>query len=258
MKRIAFLLLFISSTLKAQDNRELIINSMFGVDKNQKFSFHQPNYFIFGDDDLKLQFGFKYRLARNFSFYFAYSQLMFWDIYEESKPFEDVNYKPELFYRFLEEGSNFFQSIDIGYLHTSNGQDEEESRSLDRIFVRSNLTTKIRRHYVGAVVMVYGIYNEDITNDDIVKHLGYWDATFYVTDMVRIERQRMDFELRLYAGEKIYDLDQGGYQLGFIYRIGSDNFNPSIYLQRFEGYAENLLNYNKRNTEWRLGLLLSF
>src|SRR5690606_34769127 len=130
--------------------------------------------------------GFKYRMAKNFNLYFAYSQIMFWKIYDESKPFEDVNYMPELFYRFLEGGSKVFQSFDIGYLHTSNGQAEDESRSLDRIFIRSNLASKFRRHDIGAVIMVYGIYNEDDINDHIVKHLGYWDATFFISDLIRI------------------------------------------------------------------------
>lgn len=256
-----FLLLFIClysiPCLKADDTQK-IVTAIFGDDKNQKFSLHQPFYFIFGDDDLKLQFSFKYRMARNLSFYFAYSQVMFWDIYEKSKPFEDVNYRPELFYRFLEGGSKFFQSVDMGYLHTSNGQSGDPSRSLDRVFIRSNLASKIKRHNIGAIVMAYAIYNEDKTNADIVKHLGYWDATFYISDLFRIERQRMDVEIRLYAGEKGYDVDQGAYQLGFIYRTGSDNFNPSFYLQRFEGYSENLLNYKKKTAEWRLGLMLAF
>lgn len=239
---------------------EKLVESIFGANKYQKFSFHQPTYFVFGDDDLKLQFSFKYRLAKTFSLYFAYSQLMFWDIWKESRPFDDVNYKPEIFYRFLETHSGTFRSFDMGWLHTSNGQGDEElkSRSLDRIFVRSNIATKFRRHNIGAVLMVYQIYNEDVTNDDIVNYLGYWDAHFYVSDLIRIERQQLDLEVRTYAGSKVFNLDQGGYLVGLIYRIGSDNFNPSFYFQRFEGYGESLLNYNKRRTEHRLGLMLYF
>lgn len=106
--------------------------------------------------------------------------------------------------------------------------------------------------------MVYQIYNEDVTNDDIVNYLGYWDAHFYVSDLIRIERQQLDLEVRTYAGSKVFNLDQGGHLVGLIYRIGSDNFNPSFYFQRFEGYGESLLNYNKRRTEHRLGLMLYF
>ena len=241
----------------AKDDTAKRIDAIYGVNKNQKFSYHSTNYFVFGDDDLKIQLGFKYRLARTFSFYVAYSQLMFWDIYDESKPFEDVNYKPELFYRFLEGGSKVFQSIDVGYLHTSNGQSGETSRSLDRLMVRSNFASKINRHSITGTFMLYGIYNEDVTNEDIVNHLGYWEANVFLTDIIRIQEQQIDFELKTYAGSEVVNFDQGAYQLGLIYRVGSDNFNPAIYLQRFEGYSENLLNYNKRSTEWRLGLMLT-
>lgn len=256
---LVILTFFMSHHLWAQklDNQELV-DSTFGTERNSKFSFHQPVYFIFGDDDLKLQFSFKYRMARRVPVYFAYSQLMFWKIYDDSKPFEDVNYKPELFYRFQENRSKVFTSFDFGYLHTSNGKGGDESRSLERIFLRSNVVSKVRRHDVGVIFMVYSIYKKSPYNKDIIDHLGYWDATFYVTDIIRIDKQRIDFELRAYAGKELVNFDQGAYQIGLIYRVGSDKFNPSIYLQRFEGYAENLLNYDKRRSEWRLGLMLSF
>ena len=260
MKTLLLFILLLSTTSQvfSQDDSRRVVESVFGTNKNEKFSPHMPTYFAFGDDDLKLQVSFKYRLARTFSFYFAYSQLMLWDIYEESKPFEDVNYKPEFFYRFLENGKGFFQSVDMGYLHTSNGQAGLDSRSLDRFFIRTNIVTKIRRHQVGAVVMAYNIYNEDETNKDIVNYMGYWDATFFITDLVRIDRQRLDLELRTYAGNQVINFDRGGHQVGLVYRVGSDNFNPAVYLQRFEGYGESLINYNKRRTEWRLGLMLTF
>lgn len=257
MKAILTLITFLFSLSVYAQNETKLVESIFGTDKNQKFSYHETNYFAFGDDDLKLQFGFKYRLARTFSFYFAYSQLMFWDIYDESKPFEDVNFKPEFFYRILEEQSTVLRSLDFGYLHTSNGRAGDESRSIDRLIARANIASKIRRHLLGGTFMVYKIFNEDETNDDIVEHLGYWNAHFYLTDILRVETQRLDLELMLYAGDKLINFDQGAYQLGFIYRFGSENFNPSLYLQRFEGYAENLLNYDKRTAEWRLGLMLS-
>jgi phospholipase A1 len=252
------LLLLLTSPAFARPNEQQTIEAIFGTPENLKFSFHQPTYFVFGDDDLKLQFSFKYRLARSFPIYFAYTQLMFWNIYDESKPFADVNYKPEIFYRLLETDSKSFKTLDMGYLHTSNGRDEDMSRSLDRIFVRGNYLTKFKRHYLDVNLMVFKIFNEDDTNKDIVNHLGYWDLSMMLTDLILIEDQSLDLEFRTYAGSKGYDLDQGATQIGLIYNFGSENFNPSIYLQRFEGYGESLMTYNKRRTEYRLGLLLAF
>lgn len=259
--RILFVLSFLVFSFNAfaiRQNPQETIEAIFGTPENQKFSFHNPTYFVFGDDDLKLQFSFKYRLAKSFPVYFAYTQLMFWDIYDESKPFEDVNYKPEIFYRLIETDSKSFKTLDMGYLHTSNGKDKLDSRSLDRIYLRSNYITKISRHYLDVNLMVYKIFNEDDTNKDIVNHLGYWDLNMILTDLILINDQSIDLEFRAYAGSKVYDIDQGATQIGLAYNFGSNNFNPSLYLQWFEGYGESLIGYNKKRSEYRLGFMLAF
>lgn len=239
-------------------NFEKIADRIIGAKKSEKFSFHRPSYFVFGDDDLKLQFSLKYRLARSLPIYFAYSQLMFWKIYEESKPFEDVNYNPEAFYRIIEQPFKALKAIDIGYLHTSNGRADVESRSLDRVFVRSNFITKFEDRFLGVGLMLYHIYNEDETNEDIVRHLGYWEASVYLADVIKFEEKSIDLETRVFAGSKVFNFDQGGHQIGLIYNFGSENFNPSIYIQRYEGFAESLIRYNKKRTEHRIGLMFSF
>lgn len=246
--------LSVSYAQSLEDN----VESIFGTKVTQKFSAHRPSYFIFGDDDLKIQFSFKYRLSRKQNIYFAYSQLMFWSIFQESRPFEDINYNPEVFYRIFDAEGGIFKTLDIGYLHTSNGEAQTETRSLDRLFLRTNFIIKMDRHLLGTNLMVHHIYDEDITNRDIKNYLGFWDMTIFMTDVLRNEDQRLDLEFRFYAGSKILNIDQGGSQIGLIYHFGGDYINPALYLQRFEGYAENLLNYNEKRTEYRLGLMLSF
>lgn len=235
------------------------LDALFGTPETQSFSYHNTTYFIFGVEDLKLQFSFKYRLAKSVPVYFAYTQLMFWEIYDQSKPFGDVNYRPEVFYRWVESESSSFKTIDTGYMHTSNGEDKDDSRSLDRIFVRTNYLTKFKRHLVNTNLMVFGIFNQDKENNgDIVNHIGYWDLTMVFTDLVVVNEQSLALEFRAYAGSKIIDFDQGATQVGLIYDFKSDGFNPSIYFQWFEGYGESLIDYNKRNTAYRLGLMLTF
>ena len=82
-----------------------------GADLLSNFATNEPMYFIVGGkgDGAKFQLGFKYRffnprgpLARRWTWlddlYLAYTQTSIWDIYEESSPFRDTNYKPELIY----------------------------------------------------------------------------------------------------------------------------------------------------------------
>jgi outer membrane phospholipase A len=106
--------------------------------------------------------------------------------------------------------------------------------------------------------MIYKIYNEDDTNKDIVKHLGFWELTILFSDLIVFAHSSLSLEFRTYAGSKTFDFDQGATELGLNFTFWSDNFNPSIYFQRFEGYSESLMNYDKRKTEYRLGLSLTF
>src|SRR5688500_4323527 len=74
-----------------------------------RFSPHEPIYFIWGPDDpqIKFQVSLKYQIFTPVgdlaealpwvsNFYVAYTQQSFWDIGEPSGPFFDSSYRPEL------------------------------------------------------------------------------------------------------------------------------------------------------------------
>lgn len=110
-----FFILLMLSLLLSQvfaNDKEDIADAVYAAKLNEKFSLHEPTYFVFGDDDLKLQFSMRYRLSKNYNFYFAFTQLMFWSIYEDSKPFREVNYRPEVFYRFINIENKVLRSIE--------------------------------------------------------------------------------------------------------------------------------------------------
>jgi phospholipase A1 len=231
---------------------------MFGIDPKNKFSLYQPSYFIFGKENLKLQFSGKYRVAKSYNLYLAYTQTMFWNIYDTSAPFDDINYNPEIFYRLVEDDSNFIKSIDFGTLHTSNGEDELKSRSMNRIFLKTNFISNVGRHAVLGDFKLQHIYSKSDENKDIVNHYGYWELKLTVTHVLVHGTQRLDIEYRFFAGKKIVNFGQGGRELGLIYRLGSENFNPAFYLQYYSGYAESLLHYDQKVSQVRAGLLLFF
>lgn len=258
IKFLLLICLVFSTVSWGQDPTDQVADKILGVSTNEKFTYYEPSYLIFGDEDLKLQFSFKYKLSKEYNLFFAYTQLMFWEIYGKSKPFADVNYRPEGFYRFLDKESSFLKSLDVGYMHLSNGQESDESRSLDRIFLRANLTGKIGSQHLGTSLRVFQIFNEDDTNKDIINHLGYWEAVFFLSDIVIAENRTMHATLRTYAGSKIYDIDKGGVEGGLMYNLPKADFNPSLYLQWFEGYSESLIDYNKRRSEYRFGIVLSY
>jgi phospholipase A1 len=231
---------------------------MVGLNVNENFSQYNSNYFIFGQDDLKLQFSFKYRLSKPIPIYLGYTQNMFWNIYNGSQPFRDINYHPETFYRIIDKNNNAFKTLDIGYLHSSNGKKDTESRSLNRVFLRTNYITRFDRHNLNFNLMIFKIYNSDQMNNDIVNHIGYWDLKIAFTDLIVHKTESIDLEMRFYAGKRVTDLKNGAYQLGLIYNFASEYLNPAIYFQHFQGYSENLLEFNKRHSDNRLGILLSY
>lgn len=232
--------------------------AIFGIDPKNKFSLHQPSYFIFGKENLKMQFSAKYRVAKNYNLYLGYTQVMLWDIYSQSAPFDDINYNPEIFYRLIEGDTKFIRSIDAGYLHTSNGEDGDKSRSMERVFLTTNIATNIGRNNLLGELRLQNIYSKSSGNKDIVDHMGFWEIKLIVTHVMVHETQRLDIEYRFFAGKSIVNLGRGGRELGLIYRLGSENFNPAFYLQYYSGYAETLLHYNSKISQVRLGLLLFF
>lgn len=261
LKRVAWLFLFtltVSITQVFANDKDAIADAVFGAKLNEKFTLHEPTYFVFGDDDLKLQFSMRYRLSKKYNFYFALTQLMFWSIYDKSKPFRELNYKPEVFYRFINKEDSALRSIDVGYYHHSNGKDGLSSRSLDKVFLRTSFITNHHDQLLGAIVKLQKIFNEDSTNEDISNYLGFWELTAFYSGLISIDGNNLGIRFRTFAGSKVYDIDKGGYEVGLVYNLDSSDLNPMLYLQRYEGYSETLLDYNRRSTEYRLGFMLAY
>jgi len=232
--------------------------AIFGIDPRNKFSLYQPSYFIFGKENLKLQFSGKYRVAKNYNLYLGYTQTMIWNIYDQSAPFDDINYLPEVFYRLVEGDDKFIRSIDIGIQHKSNGEEGDKSRSMNSLFLKTNFASKINHHNILGEFKLQNIYSKADANKYIVDHMGFWELKLIVTHVIVHDSQRLDVEYRFFAGKSVVDVGKGGRELGLIYRLGSDNFNPAFYLQYYSGYAETLLHYDQKISQVRLGLLLFF
>ncbi len=112
----------------------------------------------------------------------AYTHQAFWQVYNPgwSRPFRETNYMPELFSRYLYKHPKEFASIklhgvDAGYIHQSNGQVHQLSRSWDRLFVRGLFEFK----GLYAQVSVWHRIRESKKiddNRDITKFMGYGEV----------------------------------------------------------------------------------
>ncbi len=255
-----FLLLFIFAALKGAfaQNYDVNLEQTLTPRTERSFSLHSPNYIVGGRDDVKLQLSFKYRVMSESNLYFGYTQLMFWDVYKYSKPFRDINFNPEAFYRFPIKG-RYLGHVDVGYLHTSNGKGGDESRSMDRPYIR--WTSFVYRSSIKILssFRLYYVTNIDDTNRDIRDYAGYWDWTLYFLNLTQNSTgEGLDFGLNIFAGKEVIDFNQGGLALSLRYSFKPLKFNPDILLQYYLGHLENLLEYDTKVERIRLGLMFYF
>ncbi|PLY12392.1 MAG: hypothetical protein C0624_00925 [Desulfuromonas sp.] len=216
-------------------------------------SLHRLNYAILGDRDAKMQFSFKFRLAKELPLYFAYSNMALWDIYETSSPFNDINFMPEFFYRF--HGNNsWLISTDAGYIHTSNGKDGDLSRSWDRVALRINTAFTPGPMHLIWITALYAPLTTGGENKDIEDYLGYWETYCYLRGLLGSRSENLDLEFALHSGRNSTPFDRGNMTIGLKYRLPTDNFTPYLYAQYFYGYGETLLSYNDKESKFRAGL----
>ncbi len=218
---------------------------------------HYPFYFAYGRPSSKLQVSFKVPVVRGIPLYFGYTQFMFWNLEEESKPFKDFTYNPELFYRHNTGNMGWLKSVDFGIFgHNSNGKKEIESRSLDKHYVRFNFDREGSRWITRFGAQLSYLYNFDETNMDIQKYIGPLSLSVSFIQLFDSWVDKSEVALTASPGGKLASRwNRGGYQLSWSFRFGKFQLVPAFYLQYYYGYAETLLNYNKEVSEFRGGII---
>jgi len=228
---------------------------VFRLDKHDVFSFHKLNYVVLGGQDLKLQYSFKYRPVDDLNFFLAFTNYILWDVYEESIPVEDNNFNPEAFYRVI-ESQRHLVAADAGYVHVSNGRAGTDSRAIDRLFVRGHKMGRVAgfNYYVLAnayLTLAKGDYNQNYGD-----YLGVWDTTLWIRNVFKQKAKTgFDIEYQRTSGPHGNPFQRGNNLIGLQYSPpGLPRFNPTFYVQWFNGYGEVILDYNKSHEELRGGV----
>ena len=242
---------------KILDSDDPTVSELLSIEDHLNLSRHNSTYFAAGDPLTKLQFSFKYRLIKKQPLYFGFTQLLFWDLGEDSKPFRDVTYNPELIYTYSLKGNKFLHSIDFGiWEHNSNGKDGTASRSFERNYVRLNMEHEYQEWILRTSVKLGYIHGLDKTNEDIQDYISPLELKITLVELLRGALDKSELSLRFFPGGKYADrFDKGGFELGLSFRLGGIDIVPSFYMQYFNGYAESLINYNERANEFRAGFI---
>ncbi|MBA3011366.1 MAG: hypothetical protein FP812_14185 [Desulfobacula sp.] len=237
----------------------------------KNLSAYKPVYFLFGVDPglekSSFQISFKYQLfdfyedsfrKENLSFmekiHLGYTQQSFWDLKSESAPFKDSRYMPEFF--FLEDKIDLGLSwisgfgFQTGFQHESNGREGMESRSTNYGYIQPIISFKLWNEIhlkLAPKVWTY-LGNDTITNPDLSDYRGYFDIETKIGTPLGLA-----FETHYRHGKK-----GPSWQLDMSYPINQLPFLNGIldvylHAQYFGGYAENLLEYDKRDDIFRLG-----
>lgn len=206
--------------------------------------------------EAKFQLSFRVPLWKNFlgreiDFYAAYTQLSYWQVYNNraSSPFRETNYEPEGIVAFLTHYNVFGldnRAIFLGVAHQSNGRGMgEQSRSWNRLYAEFILN---RGGFVLSLKPWWRIPEKpsDDNNPDIEKYLGYGEirARYKIGSQVASLLLRNNFRGN--------GANKGAVELGW---SGPLVRQLRWYVQYFNGYGESLVDYDHASQRVGAGVL---
>ncbi len=244
---------------------------------SQRLSFYQDNYFITGykygfskfndqddkDNQVKFQFSIKYLLDWDvgdwltsdfFNFYFIFTQKHFWNIYDASAPFKEINFSPGLMANFNFD-SMFLYKVDfIPIVHESNGRDGLWDRSWNRVILNLGLVKFRYFQFDTAAFYVYP-FNKSEYNDNIEDYSGYFELYAKFSDNVDSPIFQLDYRFRAAKEGMTHIADM---KLALFHLINSSfPKDVVIHMQLHYGYLESLEFHERKTARIRLGIGLN-
>ncbi|UCG66979.1 MAG: phospholipase A [Deltaproteobacteria bacterium] len=205
--------------------------------------------------EIKLQLSFKVQLwedifNKNMDLWFGYTQLSFWQFYnfEDSSPFRETNYEPELLLNFRTSYDLLGlkgRFINVGINHQSNGRSEPLSRSWNRVVANFGLERDNLALILNTWLRIPESEDED-DNPDIEDYMGYGHVWLYYL----WKDHRFGF---MYRNNLHFDENRSTVQVEWSFPLIE---HVSGYIQYFYGYGESLLDYNARMSRIGLGFIV--
>ncbi|MDR0661437.1 MAG: phospholipase A [Prevotellaceae bacterium] len=214
-----------------------------GIPTNKKTSNHTA--------DAKFQFSIRHRITRTSLsleafMMITYSQKSFWNIYENSSPFRDNNYNPGIaFFTPIIRNNHLIGMSVISIEHESNSGDSIDSRGWD--FLGLSFTYFFNMQLSGQIKVWPAIIDGEY-NKDLYDYKGYGMIALSHRGL----KDKVKFSSVLNPRKKFSSVNT---QIDFCHRINKKT-NVYFFAQRYNGYGEGLLDYNKYRSMVRVGLSL--
>ena len=206
--------------------------------------------------EAKFQLSFKTKIVENLfgdngDIWGAYTQSSRWQVYnsEDSRPFRETNYEPEVMLVFRNNYSMLGwngRMTGISLTHQSNGRSDPLSRSWNRAI----LSVGLDRENWALTLRPWYRFKEDAHTDnnaDIEDYVGRGDAT------LTYSKNGHEFSVMGRHSLRGGDQSHGALQLDWGFPI---NRQLRGHMQVFDGYGESLIDYNHKATYVGLGISL--
>lgn len=218
---------------------------------------YKPTFFLYGSEDSKVQFSFKYRLVKAFDLYYGYTQTLFWNLSADSSPFTDITFNPDLFYDWR-INYGVLDSLYMGFIeHTSNGKSGVDSRSHNSSFIQVNTAYTHGPWEFGWNTKFSYFYIVADENKDINRFLGYWQSELSTAYTFDHFVKKAEIYMRFFAGGKSsFNFFKGGQEIGAKMKFNIPEFDGKLFFQYFHGYGDTLLFYSRRESVYRIGIML--
>lgn len=226
------------------------------------FGLYKDNYFTVGtvvgarptkhNSDVKFQISIAQRITKttlplNSYLFLAFTMKTMWNVFEKSMPMRDLNFNPGIgwSFPFFSKG-RYAGKFTLMIEHESNGRDSIQSRSWNKIsFGASTMVNEwLMVHSKFWIPIVDGEHNRDI-----LKYSGIFQSGFAVTTpnkkfgwaltLVKRKGWNLNFNTILEFNWKIFPHD-----------------NQYFFAQYYNGYGENMLDYNVFHSRLRVGIVI--
>lgn len=270
MPRLVVIATIFWLSISCVDCKAQIINSTKSITDSLRqefnngpyFTLYRDNYFAVGTDpvhkptadnsDVKFQISIAQRLTKatlpgNTFLFLTFTQVVAWDVFKNSMPMHDFTFNPGIgISRPLFSKDRYIGKATILLEHMSNGRDSIQSRSWNRIAFGATIM-------VDDILTVNGKFWIPIVdgenNRDILKYTGISQAGISVTT----RDKKFGGTIQL-TKRKNWKLDFNT-EIQLFWRPWKQA-NQYFFLEWYNGYGENLIDYNKFHNRLRVGLLI--